>query len=235
VLTVVVPCAGIGSRFGAVYPKELHAVRPGITLLDLALAPVVELSKLCELQVVIVTSVSKPQILTHMGGYSDRFDFACVIQPGGAPPGLSSAIRAAVTWCSEDALIVLPDQVLEKRIAKVLREMYLELRKGRSAVLAEPCRASERLRTEGALFVSSQAGVPTVERSWEKPRDPSGFNSVWASIAVRRSLLQQLAEEIEQGSAVPSLIGARVFVCKAFLNVNSPLDLATYPSLDEPS
>ena len=183
-ITAIVPCAGKGRRFGAPYPKELHCIAPGHTLLDRALAPLVHLATTgYELRVVAVIGADRHYTVERLRRYSSRFQLLMVFQSQ-LEDGLTGAVGDALPLCEGSVLLVLPDQFFdwtEKRNPLVYScGLLVEVP---FVVLAARCTDLRLLRREGALRVDEGAQAPTVLAAEEKPVRPSYFNAVWAVLA----------------------------------------------------
>lgn len=73
-ITVVLPTAGYGSRFEAPYPKELHALAPGVTLLDRCLSPVLEIAKTgVDVRLAVVIGEHKVETIRYLDRYKSVF------------------------------------------------------------------------------------------------------------------------------------------------------------------
>lgn len=96
-VSVILPCAGDGTRFGAPYPKELHCLAPGVTVLDRSLEAVVELAKSgLNVRLVVVFGTHKLDTVSYLARYADTFQMVFVYQDESCGPGLDGAIRSAL-------------------------------------------------------------------------------------------------------------------------------------------
>jgi dTDP-glucose pyrophosphorylase len=217
VTTVVVLAAGAGSRFGAPYPKELHTLRPGVSVID-PLMEAIDAIAIPQLNVVVVVSVTKLAVVRHLARYSRRMAF--VLQRPSVEAGLSSALLSAQPWCDPDVLICLGDQVYLTDPMPALTDALTRIHDGAPvAVVAAECSDPDRLRRDGALAVTD--GI--VAAAAEKPSDPAGFNACWSSLAVAGPMLTTLARDLAAGSTY-CLVGAPVVWGPRFCNLNEPAD-----------
>lgn len=217
--TVVVLAAGAGRRFGAAYPKELHALHPGVAVID-PLFDALETIHLPEMKVVVVVSATKLALVSHLQRF--RRDTAFVLLPTAeVDRGLGSGLQAAIPWCGETILVCLGDQVFMSDPAPALRDAVEHLHNGDPiAVVAAETGDPQRLRREGALTVSSDI----VSAAAEKPTDPTGFNACWSALAVRKPMLAPLAHGLCAG-VTECLVDAPVVWGPDFVNLNEPADL----------
>lgn len=219
--TVVVLAAGAGRRFGAAYPKELHALRPGVAVID-PLFDALDTISLPEMKVVVVASPAKLALVSHLERF--RRDTAFVLlPPAEVDRGLGSGLLAAAPWCDETVLVCLGDQVFMSDPVRALRDAVERLHHGHQmAVVAAGTGDPQRLRREGALTVSGDIVIAAAE----KPAEPTGFNACWSALAVAKPMLAPLAHGLCAG-VTECLVDAPVVWGPEFVNLNEPADLAT--------
>ncbi|MFD0267731.1 2-C-methyl-D-erythritol 4-phosphate cytidylyltransferase [Streptomyces sp. NPDC127106] len=221
-VSVILPCAGHGTRFGAAYPKELHCLEPGTAVIDRSLEPVLALAdRGTAVRVVVVIGPHKTATVRHLHRYRSRLELVFVYQQEDSGR-LADAIRAALPLCAGPTLLVLADQVLRGPTAPgSAGELLARLERHDWAVVAAPLDDPVLLRDEGALRVEEGPDGPRVVRAAEKPADPEGFNAAWAAVAVtpeRRHLLPALLDRTGPGP----LAGAAVVWVEDFGNGTSP-------------
>ncbi len=218
-VSVILPCAGLGTRFGAPYAKELHCLAPGVTVLDRSLEAVVELAKSgLSVRVVVVFGTHKLDTVKYLARYAGMFQLVFVYQDDVAQPGLDGAIRCALPLTRGPVALVLPDIVVSgvDSLLAALRESEVA---GWSVVAAEE-RDHGVLRQMGALTVACGTGVVTVEAAAEKPADPSGFNALWGMVAVTEDQAHRLPDVARRDADSP-LAGARALMVARIVNYNT--------------
>ncbi len=218
-VSVILPCAGFGTRFGAPYAKELHCLAPGTTVLDRSLEAVVELVKSgLSVRVVVVFGPHKLDTVKYLARYAGTFQLVFVYQDDVGEPGLDGAIRCALPLTRGPVALVLPDIVVSgvDSLLSALREADVV---GWSVVAAEE-RDPGVLRQMGALAVTRDAGVATVEAAAEKPADPAGFNALWGMVAVTEEQAHRLPDVARRDAASP-LAGARALMVAGIVNYNT--------------
>ncbi|MGY4102086.1 NTP transferase domain-containing protein [Nocardia sp. R16R-3T] len=218
--TVVVLAAGAGRRFGAVYPKELHALRPGVAVID-PLFAALERIPLPEVKVVLVVSAEKLALVRHLERLRRHTAFV-LLSPSEVDRGLGSGLLAAAPWCDETVLICLGDQVFVSDPVPAFSDAVDRLHNGDPiAVVAAGTGDPQRLRREGALTVTDGIVIAAAE----KPTETAGFNACWSALAVRKPMLAPLAHGLCAG-VTECLIDAPVVWGPDFVNLNEPADLA---------
>ncbi|EOD62544.1 hypothetical protein [Amycolatopsis vancoresmycina] len=221
-VSVILPCAGFGTRFGAPYSKELHCLAPGVTVLDRSLEAAVELVKSgLGVRVVVVFGTHKLDTVKYLARYAGTFQLVFVYQDGETEPGLDGAIRCALPMTRGPVALVLPDIVVSD-VGSLLAALRETAAAGWS-VVAAPERDPFVLRQMGALTVTGTAGadgVVTVEAAAEKPADPSGFNALWGMVAVAEAEAHRLPDVARRDAASP-LAGARAFMVERIVNYNT--------------
>ncbi|WP_410643453.1 hypothetical protein [Amycolatopsis sp. lyj-346] len=230
-VSVILPCAGLGTRFGAPYAKELHCLAPGVTVLDRSLEAVVELVKSgLSVRVVVVFGPHKLDTVKYLARYTGTFQLVFVYQDDVAEPGLDGAIRCALPLTRGPVALVLPDIVVSdgESLLSALREADVV---GWSVVAAEE-RDPGVLRQMGALVVAGGDGgaggaggaggdgAVTVEAAAEKPADPAGFNALWGMVAVAEDQAHRLPDVARRDADSP-LAGARAVMVAQIVNYNT--------------
>lgn len=222
-MSVIVPCAGTGSRFGAAYPKELHCVEPGVAVIDLAMAPVLGFARQGRgVRLVVVLGPHKLATAEYLHRYANEFDEVFVYQAPRHGPGLSGAIRAALPVCVGDVALWLPDQILGGRGADGALHRAVEALAGNEwVVIASMVEEPRVLAQEGALRIDCTGCSPTVGDAEDKPMRTERFNAAWAAVVVRRASAGRLVDVLD-GSVPSPLVGAAAVVVDSFDNVTRP-------------
>nr|BAM98984.1 UTP:5-amino-2,5-dideoxy-alpha-D-ribose-1-phosphate uridylyltransferase [Streptosporangium amethystogenes] len=226
-VTLVVPCAGRGARFGAPYPKELHRTGPQGSVVDRALAPFLDWARRGEVRprLVVPIAADRGATVAHLHRYADVADLAFTFQARRHGAGLAGAVRSGLDLATGLTLLVLPDQYFGWDGKANPVDALARLGTAEVAVLAARL-PPERLGDEGALAVERRTGSerPTVARAAEKPKDPAGYNAAWVAVAVpptRHDALVDLAE----GRDPSPLLGAPVEWVEGYVNATSPDDV----------
>jgi hypothetical protein len=220
-ITVLLPCAGEGSRFRAPYPKELHCIARGMTALDAALAPVVDLARNCPVRLVAVAGPGREPTLERLYPYGEILDLWITFQNDRHGSEMPGALRAARDLVSERVLVVLPDQHFSwTPQANPLVDCVAALRTGDWGVIAAPP-GTRPLSEDGALAVTAGPHGLRVTAAAEKPPDDTGFDAAWVVLGLRRSAWDRLPDVFRR-TAVSPLIGAPVVFVDGYRHLHVP-------------
>ncbi|MEU6537776.1 hypothetical protein [Streptomyces sp. NPDC047000] len=221
-VSIILPCAGFGTRFEAPYSKELHCLAPGITVLDRSLEAVVELAKSgLSVRLVVVFRTHKLDTVSYLARYAGLFQIVFVYQDESFAPDLDGAIRSGLPMTQGPVVLVLPDIVISGAgsagsLLAALRHTEVA---GWSVVAAEE-RDPDMLRQMGALALAEEGGVMTVGAATDKPADPSGYNAFWGMVAVTAEEAHRLPDVVGKGADSP-LSGAVALLVDSIVNYNT--------------
>jgi len=225
---VVLPCAGAGTRFSAPYPKELHCVAPGITVLDLSLAPFLDLAAGgTQVRLITVVSAAKMATVRYLARFADLLTVVVTYQAAQHGQDLRGAVRAALPLCTADTFLVLPDQYCCWAAESNPARAALDCLPGSGwAVLAAPADDPATLTTEGALRIEQADGAERVVAAADKPADPSPYNAAWMCIAATAEEVTRLPDAVAArgGGAEHPLVGAAAIRVAGYRNVTTPWD-----------
>ncbi|WP_223146401.1 glycosyltransferase family protein [Streptomyces apricus] len=221
-VSVVLPCAGFGTRFGAPYSKELHCLAPGVTVLDRSLEAVVELARSgLAVRLVVVFETHKLDTVSYLARYAKTLQIVFVYQDQSEQPELDGAVRSALPMTHGPVALVLPDIVVtgagsSNSLLTALRHTETA---GWSVVAAEE-RDPDTLRQMGALALVGSDGARTVAAAVDKPADPSAYNAFWGMVAVSEENAHRLPDVVAKGADSP-LPGAAAVLVEGITNYNT--------------
>ncbi|MER5436304.1 hypothetical protein [Streptomyces sp. NPDC002588] len=221
-VSVILPCAGFGTRFGAPYSKELHCLAPGITVLDHSLKAVVELAESgLNVRLVVVFGTHKLDTVSYLARYAGILQMVFVYQDESLAPDLGGAIRSALPMTQGPVALVLPDIVVSGvGCAGVLLAALRQTGPTGWSVVAAEERNPHTLQQMGALALVEADGVLTVEAAADKPADPSGFNAFWGMVAVTEEEAHRLPDVVRKEADSP-LAGAIALMVDGIVNYNT--------------
>jgi len=204
-LTVILPCAGEGSRLGLSGPKELFEVEPGMPMirytLDLLLAGVEKTEN--KVQIAVVIREGKEAVVQYVkqGLPEAYFEVKPVVFDSSYRewPGSIYSARAAF---SEHNVVLLPDSYLtlsetdrlRRKVAgrtlNLLQCMSEQLEKRTVVFGVKSTLQDEILNRLGAVEVNESTGE--VLRFQDKPLQTAGYNGVWGCFGFRKSVADEL-------------------------------------------
>jgi UTP-glucose-1-phosphate uridylyltransferase len=232
--TVIIPCAGSGTRLRAPVPKELLPVaedRAAIdTVFDLLLPHAQRLS------VLVVIDAKRALTVAHLGRYTSQVAMAFVLQQ----PCLSEvtgAVRSALHWAGARSLVLLPDQVLRhpSAAAGLVAAALDTLADVPFCFLAAAESDAGRIGSDGALRLALGAdGQQRVTAYADKPGTAAAaeFNAIWFGYGFRREAAHAGLEVMHRatlGQAVtPAEFAASPLAGCPALKVGSFTDIGTW-------
>ena len=218
-VSIILPCAGFATRFGAPYSKELHCLAPGVTVLDRSLEAAAELAASgLKVRLVVVFRPHKLDTVSYLARYAETFQIVFIYQDESLEPGLDGAIRSALPMTHGPVALVLPDIVVTG--TGTLLTALRQLGTAAWSVVAVEEQDPETLQQMGALTVAEEGGVVTVEAAAEKPADPSGFNAMWGMVVVTGEEAHRLPDVVSKGAESP-LPGAVALMVERIVNYNT--------------
>ncbi|WFE53021.1 NTP transferase domain-containing protein [Micromonospora sp. WMMD1155] len=197
-LSVVVPCAGRGSRLGLPFPKELLPTPDGRVLLD----QVVDLIAGLDVRVLLVTAADREPTIAHLHRRYPQVPVAAVRQ-GADTSGLSAAVRVALPFLGARTVVLLPDQRLQEMPDRSpVADADRLLRATSACFLASWCDDPQRIAADGALTIDrdpSQGGMGRVQRMADKPglEAAGGHNAVWFAFGFRREVAGPVLDQLD--------------------------------------
>lgn len=221
-VSIILPCAGYGTRFRAPYSKELHCLAPGVTVLDRSLEAVVELAKSgLAVRLVVVFGTHKLDTVSYLTRYTEILQVVFVHQDQSLHPGLDGAVRSALPLTEGPVALVLPDIVVNGPGGAGCLLAALD-RTGASgwSVVATEERDPDTLRQMGALALAGEDGGLTVTAATDKPADPSRYNAFWGMVAVAEKEAHLLPDVVAKGVDSP-LVGAAAVLVEGIVNYNT--------------
>ena len=230
VITFILPCAGLGTRLDLPYPKEIHRLRPGASLIDYSLSHVTADMVATE-KVVIVLAPGKESVATYAENkVSDRVKVERVYfnSKYSEWPG---SIHSAEMHFGDRNVALLPDSVLTMKSQQLLSKRYSEaFDAGADLVFAYVGESNrQKLASLGALYVKNSSVVHFCDKPAEN--DPTEFNAFWASFGFRgkygAKILNFMMRSVARQNVDLNTLGLKVMA----FSVESYVDLGTWPSI----
>jgi hypothetical protein len=183
--TVILPCAGAGTRLGLPFGKELLPLGPGSTPLGETLALLVPHA--LALRLVVVLGDGREATARHVTARAAAAGLPVAFMS--QDPGLAEctgAVLSAAPWFSERNLVLLPDQVLDRPDPDLVTLALDTLDEAPFCFLAAREDDPERISRDGALRVTSGTPARLLDYAEHPPLDGAGrFNATWFGFAFR--------------------------------------------------
>ena len=231
-ITYILPCAGLGTRLGLPYPKEIHRIRPGKSLIDFSLVHATSSIETTE-KVVIVIAPGKEEVANYVEqSISDvaavervYFNEKYTEWPG--------SIHSAENHFGSRNVTLLPDSVLSTKKGELLAHKFeQEFDRGADLVFAYIEELDrKRLSNLGGLNVQNSEVIgfcdkPSIENPFE-------FNAFWAAFGFRGEIGEKVLEFMMQSVSRKKVDLASLELNVRAFPVETYIDLGTWPSISE--
>lgn len=247
-ITIILPCAGEGSRLGLTTPKELYMIRPGVRLMDFSLAHIDAFPFKERLRVAVVIRPGKREVAEYAAARLPGVQVDTVLFDDRYSewPG---SVYSANELFSGNNLVLLPDSFLSLSGSADMGAAYTRDAAGRTLVEmvtdalsrvrvvfgAIPCSDPRVLATLGAMRVED--GVVTAFQ--DKPlldkrgTGLEGFNSFWGCYGFQQSsgeaLYRYLVPSVRHR---PLRLEEQPFFPPGAIPVKTYYDLGTWESIE---
>jgi hypothetical protein len=199
-LSVILPCAGSGTRLGLDFPKELYEIYDGFKLIDFSLNHILAfLDKNPEinLKIIAVTTPSKKTILDYIKKKVKGKNVINVFFNEKYYEWAGSVYSAASHF-EENNIVLLPDSSMRLSMANVyfddkgktlIEKMIDSLNNSMVSFAYKMCRDIERLSKLGSLYVYDSK----IYLFQDKPDDNvRNYNAFWASYGFNKCCAKEL-------------------------------------------
>ncbi|MFB7673175.1 hypothetical protein ACFC26_17375 [Kitasatospora purpeofusca] len=237
--TVVLPCAGAGSRLGLPIAKELVPVGAGRVALDHALDLLAPHAH--RLRLVAVLGEGREATARHLTARCAGLGLplAFCSQDDGLAESTGAVLSTAAWWGAATA-VLLPDQVLARPAPRAVGDLLDLVHAGhRAAFLTSAQSDPDRLAVDGCLRLETTADhrLPVVADFADKPGPEQAqaqrFNAVWFAYAFARGHGPAFLDVLHRvtlrrplpDTGLAPLLGAPA------LDVGEFTDLGTWPNL----
>jgi len=180
--TVIIPCAGNGSRLELPFSKELIPLASGRSALTCVIDSALEHPDVK--RVVVVIRAGKSDIVDHLGHYADTTKIAVVYQQSGTADAAGAAL-AALQLADDRCALLLPDHILRPLPNQnPLGDLLSALNTCPVAFLVSPIRHVGWAEHAGAVQTVAGPRVKGPRRVTafaEHPHDLTSYDSVWAA------------------------------------------------------
>ena len=231
-LTVILPCAGEGTRLSLPYPKEVHSIEKNKSLIDYSFDLFSNYGRR-DVDFVITLTDQKTEIIEYVSRYKTRFNISFTFfNP--AETEYTGSIKSAKHLFGEKNLVLLPDTVLKLKSSQDIVNLVSESlnETGFTFFFKEETDPS-MLKTKGSLYIDENNLVQEYE---DKPQeDLDRFNSFWTAFAFRKRVFDNCIEFMEKSTLNHRLIvdeikNTPIYRSKA-IEVEDYFDLGTWAQI----
>ncbi len=171
-VTVILPCAGKGTRLGLPFPKELLPLGPGRAVIDSSLDLIREARAASDVRVILLTDGNRHQTVAYV---RDRLPGVLVPEVFQDPAArdMTDGVLGLSPWFGHVNVLLLPD-VIYGWAGDPVGEVAAKASSYGFAVAAVKA-GQGQIRQAGALAVAGDR-IAAYE---DKPADPSGYDALW--------------------------------------------------------
>ncbi len=231
-ITVILPCAGEGSRLSLPYPKEIFSIEKGKSLIDYSFDLFRNKSR-DEVSFVIVINENKTALVKYLSKYKSNFEISFTyFNPSESE--YTGSIKSCRHLFGENNLVLLPDTILKLKDEKDILKLTLEnLEKSEFTFFVKKEQSFDMLKTKGALFVSEDNVVCKYE---DKPNQGlSNFNAFWCAFAFKKEVFDICMRYMENSTLKNSTSSLKIEDTPIFnstvIEVEDYVDLGTWDEI----
>ena len=230
-LTVILPCAGEGTRLSLPYPKEVHSIEKNKSLIDYSFDLFSNYGRR-DVEFVITLNENKTELVKYLSRYKSRFNISFTFfNP--AETEYTGSIKSARHLFGEKNLVLLPDTFMKMKSSQDIVELVSEsLNETGFTFFYKRESDPNMLKTKGALSIVDDL----VQEYEDKPQeDQDRFNSFWTAFAFRKRVFNQCIEFMEKSTLnhrqmVGEIKNTPLYNSKA-IEVEDYVDLGTWDQI----
>ena len=196
-LTVILPCAGEGTRLSLPYPKEIHSIEKNKSLIDYSFDLFSNYGRR-DVQFVITLNENKTELVKYLSRYKSRFNISFTFfNP--AETEYTGSIKSAKHLFGEKNLVLLPDTFLKMKSSQDIVNLVSDsLNETGFTFFYKKENDHNMLRTKGSLSIDKNNLVQEYE---DKPQeDLDNFNAFWTAFAFRKRDFDNCIEFMEKST-----------------------------------
>jgi NDP-sugar pyrophosphorylase family protein len=231
-LTVILPCAGEGSRLSLPFSKEIFSLEKNKSLIDYTFDLFSNYGRK-DVEFVVTINENKIDLVNYLSRYKHRFNISFTFfNP--LETEYTGSIKSAKHLFGEKNLVLLPDTFLKLKTSQDILDLVSKsLNETGFTFFYKRENNQDMLKTKGSLFVNEENLVIEYE---DKPQDNfSRFNSFWCSFAFRRRVFDSCIEFMEKSTLnhrvlVDEIKNTPIYNSKA-IEVDEYVDLGTWEQI----
>jgi len=231
-LTVILPCAGEGSRLSIATPKELFPITKGKALIDFTF----ELFNGCsrsQVEFAITITDKKLSLVNYLKKYSDQFDLK-FIYFNNEFSEFHGSIKSAEPIIGGKNLILLPDSKIKPRNNDFYNDIMTSFDKQNQFFVAKKSNDHGFLRSKGCLHINANN---VVEKYSDKPNSTTEYNGVWAGVAFSREKFEESLNVLESSTihteGYQQIFSSSGFNSSKVVLVDEYQDLGTWEDIEK--
>ena len=233
-LTVILPCAGEGTRLSLPYPKEVHSIEKNKSLIDYSFDLFSNYGRK-DVEFVITLNENKTEILKYLSRYKSRFNISFTFfNP--TETEYTGSIKSAKHLFGEKNLVLLPDTFLRLKSSQDIVKLVSDsLNETGFTFFFKKETDSDMLKTKGSLYIDDDNLVQEYE---DKPQDDMNkFNAFWTAFAFRKRVFDSCIEFMEKSTLKHRLLvgeikNTPIYKSKA-IEVDDYVDLGTWDQINK--
>lgn len=231
-LTVILPCAGEGTRLSLPYPKEIFSIEKNKSLIDYTFDLFSNYGRR-DVEFVITLNENKTDLVKYLSRYKHRYNVSFTyFNP--TETEYTGSIKSAKHLFGEKNLVLLPDTYLKLKTSEdILKLVDNSLNETGFTFFYKKEKDPSMLKTKGALVISNDNQVLDYE---DKPQENlDRFNAFWCSFAFRKRVFDSCIEFMEKSTLnhrllVDEIKNTPIYNSKA-IEVDQYIDLGTWEQI----
>ena len=185
-LTVILPCAGEGTRLSLPYPKEIHSIEKNKSLIDYSFDLFSNYGRR-DVEFVITLNENKTELVKYLSRYKSRYNISFTFfNP--AETEYTGSIKSAKHLFGEKNLVLLPDTFMKLKSSQdIVNLVHDSLNETGFTFFFKRDVDNDMLRTKGSLWIDENNLVQEYE---DKPQeDINRFNAFWTALCFQKACL----------------------------------------------
>jgi NDP-sugar pyrophosphorylase family protein len=194
-LTVILPCAGKGTRLSLPFSKEIMPVGASKCLIDFAFQNFSNCNR-DELEFVITITKDKIDLISYLKKYTFKFNIKFIYfnDDYSEFPG---SIRSAEPLLGHQNLILLPDTYISFAYDSFYEKIMNSFKSQSQFFVVKKSTDYNFLSSKGCLVLDSENCINHYE---DKPICLSNFNAVWSGICFSKTKFESTLSVIESAT-----------------------------------
>jgi len=198
-VSIILPCAGHGTRLNLPYPKELIKINEDMSIIDYSFHHILE-SRIKPRVIVIIGPHKFDTVRYLYKKYNDKVDLVFVFQKTKHKETASAvAIKSAEHLFGDKNILLMPDTIIEYKDKKnSLIDKMLDALDSQHFVFAHKNETSvTRLKLFGALNIKDKKVIGYEDKPLKNVKK---YNAFWVSFGFKKEVFNEVISVIEQST-----------------------------------